>query len=393
MRGVSKNVVAVLFVGLIFSCALPVAATTWGNAANLATRKMDFREFIKTEEALYAEALTFAGAFYSNKGFYINMNGLLSDAMGQKELNGVYKLQNDALVLKEHVQVHPTAESLEYSMERIARLSEKMQGQYYYFQVPDKLALGDGLLYPGQTESTTALGEQVKVGLLEKGVCFIDLLDWMKEDGITADGYYQTDHHWTTGTGFWAFQKICRLMLQNGGGTLCIDSTPYIDTRNYRIDSYPGVFTGSSAMRTGIYFGGLDDLDLILPRFQTSFTHSDTKETGDFTQTFLNMDSLHETEPRWLSAYGRVLMKGYAIGKPEEGIRYQNNDANAIKKRILVITDSTGRAVVPYMACAFSDVYWVWTYSRLTDEMIEAFAPDAIVEIRFTPSIVQVPYR
>ena len=42
-----------------------------------------------------------------------------------------------------------------------------------------------------------------------------------------------------------------------------------LDIKNYEVNTYRNWFLGSIGKRVGIYYAGIDDIDLIYPKFDT----------------------------------------------------------------------------------------------------------------------------
>ena len=78
---------------------------------------------------------------------------------------------------------------------------------------------------------------------------------------------YKTDHHWTTRAGFYAYCKLEDYLTQI---FQCDVDSRIGDINNYNIEVYEKWHLGSNGQRTGIYFAGIDDFELIVPKDRKS---------------------------------------------------------------------------------------------------------------------------
>lgn len=105
------------------------------------------------------------------------------------------------------------------------------------------------------------------------GINSLDLRTTMAESGIPAqEQFYDTDHHWTTETAFWAFTQTVDYLEDTYGLSLDPDAF-YTNLDNYNQIVYEDSFLGSMGRTVGAAYGGIDDFTLIYPKFSTNFSH------------------------------------------------------------------------------------------------------------------------
>lgn len=80
-----------------------------------------------------------------------------------------------------------------------------------------------------------------------------------------------------------------------------------MDFTNYNITIYPEWHLGSRGQRTGAFFAGIDDFDLILPAFETRI--SDSFEKGIFEDIVINKKALDKKEQTSRYTYDNVFGK------------------------------------------------------------------------------------
>ena len=188
----------------------------------------------------------------------------------------------------------------------------------------------------------------------------------MHDDGI--DHYsmmYKTDHHWTTEAGFYAYGILEDYIVRKTG---CQMDNRISEIKNYTVTKYKNWHLGSYGQRTGRYYAGIDDFDLIIPTFDTTI-QNDSGDMGTMQDLVINREPLSNRQ--YTSRYTYDYVLGNALG------HYINLDCqNDI--RILMITDSFGKAVNPYLIMGFHEIEYVYDsdVSSITPEYIEAYDPD-----------------
>ena len=158
------------------------------------------------------------------------------------------------------------------------------------------------------------------------------------ETSVYSDGFFATDHHWTIKTAFWAHQKICLAL--NELFDYDIDKK-YYDLDNFEIETYKKSYLGSMGTRVGKYYAGIDDIDIIFPKFDTDFKiqyetktlNKSVKEEGPFDEV------IHKHTPDY-----------YYITSDNSIVNVDNLLINSGHK-VLLIKDSFGVPVSGWMSC------------------------------------------
>lgn len=309
---------------------------------------------------------------YYKKNSFVNMNGAIHRLLGQREMNGVVKLKNGYLF---RTLEYKEDEILQHNVERITQLSNYLdnQGIAFLYVIPPYTSgkynsqLPEGIIDYGNNN----LDRFAKM-LKDSGVEPLDLRETMYEDGI--DHYemmYKTDHHWTTKAGFYAYTKINEILMQK---LECEVDQEVMDYSNYSITTYPKWHLGSNGQRTGMSFAGIDDFDLILPTFETSI--SDGSKEGRFEDIVVNQEVLAKKDLASRYTYDSVLWKTLGDFKNKKS----END-----KKILVVTDSFGRAVNPFLIMSYNEL----RVGNADYETIRDYKPDAVIILHYINNIMK----
>lgn len=105
--------------------------------------------------------------------------------------------------------------------------------------------------------------------LSNSNVPTVDFSDTINDTKSVFETFYNTDHHWTTKTGFYASNAIINELNVRYGFEYNKEA---MKLSNYNINYYPNWFLGSKGKKVGTYFtwNGADDFDLITPKFETN---------------------------------------------------------------------------------------------------------------------------
>ena len=192
-----------------------------------------------------------------------------------------------------------------------------------------------------------------------------------EEDMDHYDAFFKTDHHWKIETAFWAFTKI----VEQTGSDI---PKGYLSMESYNTEKTEAVILGSNGRKTGYLYGGLDDMTIITPGFDTSVRFVAEEENidreGSFEEAYLfyerlNGDSIYET-----AQYDIYLGRDYGLCSLE----CQNAPSD---QKILIIKDSYARPVITFMGTVYSrvDVIDMRYYEGNVYEYVEQTQPDMVI--------------
>lgn len=318
-----------------------------------------------------------ASTFFNKFGF-VNLNGAVCNALNQPYMNGVVKLNNGYLLT---TLPYSSDEVLRKYADSTIRFDEYLKNRgtvLVYANTPYTSSKYDPQLPIGINDYGNDNCDRFLQMLKDAGVDTIDFRETMHDDGI--DQYsmmYKTDHHWTTEAGLYAYGILEDYIVDKTG---CDVDERISDIQNYTVTTYKKWHLGSRGQRTGIYYAGIDDFDLIIPNFDTSI-QNDAGTVGNMQDVMINMEPLANKDYTSRYTYDSVL--GGSIG------HFTNLDCkNDIK--VLIITDSFGKAVAPYLAMGFAQIDYVYDadVSGVTPEFIESMDPDVVI-MMYYPEFLQ----
>lgn len=375
----------ILLLAVIFAASMPFIYRTGneivqGDMTDLACIHNDF-------ETSYMDA-------FPARTQFIDINGLLARVMQKRELNDVYRLRGGSLgVSYAYYDMTDAADS-------VANLRDYLQShgiETVFMLIPAKEAMPDGQLPAGAQNASPRIVAEMRELLAARGVCTLDLPAMMREAGMTASGdYYRTDHHWCAETALWATERLMTLLHEEYG--IPYDPALY-DLSNYDVDAYPKSFLGSRGRRTGALYGGVDDFNLLHPKFDTQLQldiwkkisaapagsrrarpPADLHREGSFYdvnifEKYLQRDGYYL---EW--AFSAYLDSNFAL------VRHHNENAPA-PQHLVLLKDSFGRAVDAFISLQFKDVDAIdpraYKSHRLAEEIVR-MEPDVVVLCFYT---------
>lgn len=310
------------------------------------------------------------------KNCFLNLNGLMRNFTGQREMNGIVRLNNGYLFTPfDHVS-DEVLEQRAASLANLNRFLDASDTELLVAVTPDTTSKYDPQVPLGTEEYVNDNLDRLLPMLEAQGVNVMDFREVIHEDGI--DQYtmmYRTDHHWTTRAGFYAYGKIADWIEEKTG----VGASEEIrDIENYSITTYKNWHLGSRGQRTGSLFSGIDDFDLILPKFETLLT--DGEKTGTFEDLFINYEPFEKRDTT--SRYTYELAMRQSCGNFSNLLA-----ANDLK--VLVVGDSFAEAVCPYINISYKEVQYVYCLQseRISAEYIEEYDPDVVICLYYPENI------
>lgn len=318
---------------------------------------------------------------------YVNLNGFMSNLLGQPEMNGIVKLNNGYLTVVSSQNLYEAAVTVQIPNETIARFSEQTEAfdlrmrergiQYIYVILPYVVDRYNPQMPTGIRDFGNENLDRIKLAMTERGIQTIDLRECLHDDGMeTYDIFYRTDHHWTTQGGFWAYNKLVDYLEDTNG--FIVDKT-IRDMDNYTVTTYEKWHLGSRGQRTGIYYAGIDDFNLILPKFDTYIERWGTDDGGTLQEMMIDMEPLESCV--YTSRYTYDSVMGGSCDN-------WHNPSASVDKTVLIICDSMAKAFCPYMTLSFRNVLCMSEdVSALTEEFLDSCKPDIIISFYYPGNV------
>lgn len=324
-------------------------------------------EFIQQEKGnLQAEY----SANFPYKVQLVDINGFVKRIVGQREMNGVVKLNNGYLTAVDSTM---SDEWLDRNSQAIIQFNEYciQQGiQLFYVQPAYKISKFDPQLPLGVEDGHNITTDKLLQRLSSSGIKTLDLRQTMYDENINQyDLYYRTDHHWTTQGGFYAFTKIASMIAEETNTT--IDEN-LLKLENYTIENYPKWHLGMRGQRTGTAFAGIDDYDLIYPSFETHIYNSNIDAVNSLKDTMVREQVFQTQDAKNRYTYDWA---------------YAKNDVNSLTSmdaktdlNVLLLSDSFQHALNPYFLLTYRK-YNVGSYGTLSTAMLHKYNPDVVIMV------------
>ena len=313
----------------------------------------------------------------------INIYGGIQRLMGRthvddpNERNRVLKLKNGYLIFEPKRKTYDDSSHVEY-VSGLSRVCEENGIEFLYVSRPSKGREPE--LYPDNYPNKGRDNTDGTVRkLVNESVDALDLTERIEEEGLNLyDLFYKTDHHWTSNAGLWGAKEIAAELNNRYDYDLDVS---LLDTSLYMVEHYDTVYLGSQGRRVGEYFTGMDDFDIIWPKFDTSYDveyyNADGKYSGSFSDVFLFRDQLNLAKPLTLDTIGYDV---YMLGN-HALIRCHNHLANN-EKKCLIMINSFGCVLCPFLSLEFSELDCIDVRS-FTDQSIKDYIletqPDVVV--------------
>lgn len=317
-----------------------------------------FRESVETD----------ASVIRSLKLQYINVNGIVKNIIGQREMNEILKLNNGYLISPQEEMADIEIKTYADEVIKYADFC-KSQGKPFLFVQPILNVDEDNKQLPIGAEDYS--NENINVFLQylrEADIDVLDIRECMKTEGMNLYDYtYITDHHWTTEGSFYAFTQITDWIERETG--VVVDSN-VTNLDNYEIETYKNWYLGSYGKRVGKYFAGMDDYRLVIPKFDVTFVDEEGKSHSFYDQIVNNrMFESGDTTSRYIYEF--------ALKEPV-GIATTSRDLS-----VLFVSDSYATAMAPYLKLAYCDYYFQHYEKGFSADYVLQTNPDVVVLMPF----------
>lgn len=331
---------------------------------------------------------------FKSRNNWINVNGLFQRMLGTtviRDAGGttVYKLKNGQTIYGQNKRdVNYFVENLK----NLYSLAQKQEMDFLYIQLPFKIE-SDDMMPLGVEEFANDDANELIRRLRQQSIPCMDIRESIREAGLKHDTlFFNTDQHWKPHAALWAAGLIAKRLKEDCGYS--IDETLF-DIRNYKIETKENWFLGSFGKRTGAWYAGVDDFDIITPEFETSYKFVARSRNGDrikrkgpFSKALLKHAFLDKKDYFGVNTYA-----GYTGGD------YARNTVLNYKapndKKILLVRDSFSCAMMPFLTMGAEEITTIDLrhYKKQSladyirqgdfDTVLVAYNPSAFTEIQF----------
>lgn len=275
---------------------------------------------------------------------FIEGNGLAKRLAGFRTCNETVRLDNGDL---ERLSNDFDQEDTWESLVELKEYCDSLGLEFLCVLAPSKVCRYDPGLPVGVPDQVNPKADQVAEALLAAGVKVLDLRDELHKEGLDHESlFFHTDHHWTSEAAFWGYQKLVEVLNRDYGFSIDESLT---DRSRFVSRDFKDGFLGSYGKRTGKYFGGVDDISVILPDFETSLKMEVPSRglvrEGDFSEAFLDWSQITDS---WYYDEGHIPYAVYT-GDDYDLIIHTNEGAEE-ERDVLFLKDSFVRPVECFLS-------------------------------------------
>lgn len=259
---------------------------------------------------------------------WIQLKAYSERALGKQENNKVYFGTDGQTLFAQFTP--PTQEELAQKVGFVNKLGENLDVPVYFSLVPDKSAVLAELLpanAPKVDDGSTIERAQALCG---DKVTYIDL-----RGGLTsAEGFYRTDHHWTTMGAYRGYLALMDGMGDSGG------------IYDYPLTPVSNEFYGTTYSSSGAGWVEPDSIHTVIPE---GGTRGNVTVTGYPEGAPIDSSLYHPEKLEVKDKYA------YFLGGNQPLCVIKNPDAAGGK--LLVVRDSYSDSLAPFLAEAFQEVH------------------------------------
>ncbi|GHU16513.1 hypothetical protein FACS1894163_06010 [Spirochaetia bacterium] len=255
---------------------------------------------------------------------------------------------------------------------------------FLYVQSPHKISKEDKII--GASDFSNENADELLKALSLRHIPYLDLRENIRQENRDHHSlFYKTDHHWKAETGLWAAGIIAQYLNANNGFNIDLDA---FKPEQYRYDLYENWFLGSAGRKVTLLQTPPEDIGLIYPRFNTSFSlkipSRNIDAEGAF-DIFYDYRQVNEIDYYNLNPYGAYLYRD----APNVIIR---NNFLHDNQRILVIKDSFVNCVNPFLSLGieYVDVLDIRHFTGSVKTYIKQNKPDMVI-VMYNPDVIQTP--
>lgn len=354
---------------LLFTCGMAVWNLPEAKAAAENSQEKTWASVSGSLEQYYSEDL---------KGRYqfVEGNGLAKRLAFLRTCNDTVRLDNGDLErLSNHFDWEDTADSLI----KLSEYCKELEIPFLCVFAPSKVCQYDTGLPLGVPDEVNPAADRVIECLENAGVSVMDLRKSLHEEGLSHEElFFHTDHHWNSEGAFWGYQKLAERLNAEYGYEIDDDLR---NRENFCQEDFPEGFLGSYGKRTGKYFGGVDDISVILPDFEVSLRMEvpdrGIVREGDFSQALLDFSQITDA---WYYDDSHIPYAVYT-GDDYNLMRITNENAED-DKNLLLLKDSFVRPVASFLSLGIRQVEAVDLRIEpkiSVKEYLKAHKPDTVV--------------
>lgn len=301
---------------------------------------------------------------------------------------------NDSVILNDKMLCYLTPKvDMEEKADAVTGVADFCESNDIYFsyvQIPAKIREGETYDWPlGVRDYANENMDSIVSRLNKNGVNCIVLRQELSSIYTDAGGgYYLIDPHWKATTAFEASEIIASELNNNGWD---IDMLLF-ERANYSEVVFENSFYNMKGRMAFLQRTKPEDFSVIVPEFACNMSMEIPDYCryyeGDFEDVFINLDYMdsYVKDKRYVqTAYSTYQM----INAPL--IKIHNYSEDAEDKKILIIGDSMGWSMTPYLSLGVSEVHVIYrkSFGGSIRTYIEKMNPDAVIVMYGTAEMVE----
>lgn len=333
-----------------------------------------FSDKIKTGEAALEEYTNVMLPGYQQ---YVELEKKLEGMIGWN-ITSYFDYDSVASLPDGYLTTYCKETDIAYPAESITGLNQYLKDKnipFLYVQAPFKVSERQDTSVSGKLDFSNQNANALLAELKKNNVSYVDTREYLNENYENYhEAFYRTDHHWKPETGL----EIAGLLLDELQLRFQLETdVSRASTDRFDKEILENFFLGSWGKRVTLSGTAPEDFVTLLPNYETDFSVTIPERgmnvTGDFSVLY-NHSLLQE--------------KDYYNGNPYEAYIWGNNavmniknNNSANKTRILIVKDSFGNCVAPFLACGVSevDVVDVRHFTGSLETYVEEKEPDAVI--------------
>lgn len=314
---------------------------------------------------------------------FVEANALFNKSVGMKIISGndtVVAMTNGYLTFQEmEMDTEYAAKSFKWFSDNLAQKGIGCK----YIQLPSKESPYENRMPVGIIDNNNINADSLLENMKKENAPFVDFRVLLNSSTDNWYGsFFRTDHHWLPETGVWAAGKIAEILNKEFGYDI---DTDIGNTDRYNVKVYKNYCLGSQGRAATLKYADPEDISLITLKNRSDFTvryDSDDAITGDFCTSEIDMKALERIDYYNLSPYSAYLYGNHAVTS------IRNNQLHN-GKRLLVLSDSFSRCVIPFLSqeIEYIDVVDRRYFSGSIMNYIEQFKPDTVL-VAYNPTMI-----
>lgn len=315
------------------------------------------------------------------RSFWVDLNGLAWRIQGRRMVDDPVILRDGKGML--HPAPKPALDPAiiaEYSenLRSVAEFATGLGIPFIYAVAPCKnIGKGSSLPY-GLKDMSDDNADRLLSAIRAYGIDTLDLRRSILADGEDASSlFFRTDHHWNAQAALRAAGEISRALSATG---VKVEAGSIPSIREMEARTWKRRFLGSFGVRTGRWFVGADDFQVFFPKDGGDFEYGQYGQSempkvvrGSFFEALVNRAAL---DGEYVNSYMAFLYGGYV----ENRIVNRSLERGV---RVLLIADSFGRILAPYLSLGVREVRYIdpqeGRFRGSVTAYIAEYDPDAVV--------------